>query len=82
MTRLRKTQVEALLTNYDSAPIDTLTTALRIALDAPTLDWAALVVSADLPHDLSEGLRRGDPAALDQLAAELNELREVARVKK
>lgn len=70
--------MEALLANYDAAPIEALTNALRIALDAPTLEWAALVVLADVPHQRREALLEGEQTALDDLAAELNEYRNVA----
>ncbi len=78
MTRLGKAQVEALLANYDAASMDALTHALRITLDAPTLEWAALVDLADFSGQRKQHLLRGDPATLDELAAELNEVREVA----
>lgn len=80
MTRLGKAQAEALLADYDAAPIEALTTALRITLDAPSLEWAALVDLADVGGQRREALLQGEPAALDALAAELNELRHVARL--
>ena len=73
--------MEALLADYDTAPIDVLTNALRIALDAPTLEWAALVNLADWPHERREALLEGERSALDDLAAELNELRNVAQLR-
>lgn len=78
MARLSKAQVEVLLATYDSAPIDSLTAALRIALDAPAMEWTALLGLADFSAARHQQLLRGDPAALDELAAELNEVREVA----
>ena len=73
--------MEALLANYDAAPIDTLTVALRVVLAEPALAWAALVDLAGLPHERRQALLEGEPAALDGLAAELNELRTVARLR-
>ena len=79
MTRLKKAHVEALLRDYDSDPIAALTTALRLALDEPKGDWAALLVMANVPDERRSRLRAGDPAALDELAAELNEARDLLR---
>lgn len=78
VAKLTKAQVEALLATYDSAPIDSLTTVLRIALDAPTLDWVALLELAGFSDMRRQRLLRGEPAALDELAGELNEVREVS----
>ncbi len=78
MTRLKKAHVEALLRDYDSDPIGALTTALRVALDRPGGYWAALLMAAELPHDRRSRLEAGDPASLDELAAELNETRGLA----
>ena len=80
MTRLGKAHVEALLATYDAGPVAALTAALRIALDAPTLEWAELLHLADLSSRRRGQLLDGEPAALDQLAAELNELRNLARL--
>lgn len=76
MTRLKKAHVEALLRDYDHDPIDALTTALRIALDRPGADWPSLLSAAPLPRDRRDRLHAGEQAALDQLAAELNEARQ------
>ena len=81
MTRLGKAQVEALLATYDSAPIDALTTALRIALDAPTFEWPELLHLADFSSHRRGRLLDAESSALDQLAAELNEVRMVPRLK-
>ena len=75
MARLNKAQVEALLATYDASPIDSLTVALRIALDAPATEWAALLELADFSAARHRRLLRGEPLALDELAAELNEVR-------
>lgn len=78
MARLSKAQVEAMLATYDAAPIQSLTSALRIALDAPAMEWAALLGLADFSAARSQRLLRGEAAALDELVAELNEVRGVA----
>lgn len=75
MTRLKKAHVEALLHDYDGDPVGALTTALQIALDKPGADWAALLSTADLPEARRTRLQSGEQAALDELAAELNEAR-------
>lgn len=75
MTRLKKSHVEALLRNYDSDPIGALTEALRVALDKPGADWAALLSAAALPTERRNRLQAGEQLALDELAAELNEAR-------
>ena len=78
MARLSKSQAEALLAAYDASPIDSLTSALRIALDAPAMEWAALLDLADFSAARQQRLLRGEAVALDELAAELNEVRDVA----
>ena len=75
VTRLGKAHVEALLATYDAGPVAALTAAMRIALDAPTLEWEELLQLADFSSDRRRLLLDGEPSALDQLAAELNELR-------
>ena len=78
MTRLRKSHVEALLADYDAAPVAALTTALRSAFDAPTMDWTGLLELAGLDDARRQQLLDHDQVALDAFAAELNEVREVA----
>lgn len=78
MARLSKAQVEALLVSYDASPIESLSAALRIALDAPMIEWSALLELTEFSAIRHQRLLRGDTAALDELAAELNEVREVA----
>ncbi len=78
VARLGKAQVEALLAGYDAGPIEALTSALRLTLDAPMLEWAGLLELADLADERRKSLLRGDQGALDDLAAELNEVRDVA----
>ena len=77
MTRLRKADVEQLLAGYDADPVGALTAALRVALDRPELEWTALVKLAGFSCARRIRLQGNDPAALDELAAELNELRVV-----
>jgi hypothetical protein len=75
VTRLRKTDAEALLERYDADPIAALTAALRVALDAPELSWPELLAVAALDERRRQELLAGDQRALDRLAAELNETR-------
>ncbi|MCE9623300.1 MAG: hypothetical protein K8R99_13235 [Actinomycetia bacterium] len=75
MTRLKKAHVETLLREYDTDPIRALTTALRVALDRPGADWPALLAAAPLPASRRDRLQASEQAALDELAAELNEAR-------
>lgn len=77
MTRLKKADAAALLDGYDTDPVAALTTALRVALDRPDLDWTALVKLAGFSCARRIRLQGNDPAALDELASELNELRVV-----
>ena len=76
MAHLRKADVEALLSTYDGDPVGTLTRALRRIFEQPRASWEDLV--AKLPASRRPGLLAQSPAALDALAAELNELRTVA----
>lgn len=75
MARLRKSDVEALLTSYDADPVAALTAALRRVLELPAADWPTLLDAAPLDAGRATRLRRGDQRALDELAAELNEQR-------
>lgn len=79
MTRLKKAHVEALLRDYDRNAIGALTVALRVALDRPEGSWEDLLAAAAMSDIRRERLRAGEPAALDELAAELNETRESLR---
>ena len=72
---LRKAEAEALLTGYDTDPVGALTAAVRIALDLPEGEWTSLIRAAGFPRIRSSRLQAHDPEALDELAAELNELR-------
>ena len=73
--RLRKADVERLLSDYDADPIGALTTALRTTLAMPAASWEALLESAPIERERRHCLLTGDVVALDQLAAELNERR-------
>ncbi len=75
MTTLRKSEVERMMAGYDDDPVASLTVALRIALDRPDDDWIALVNGAWCSCTRRIRLHALDPAALDELAAELNEQR-------
>ena len=75
MTALKKRDVEVLLDRYDTDPVAALTDALRVALDRPDLDFTALVKLAGFTCARRIRLQAQEPAALDELLAELNELR-------
>ncbi len=77
MSRLKKADAERLMHDYDVDPVGALVTALRVALDEPMLEWTALVKAAGFSCARRIRLQGHDPAALDELAAELNELRTV-----
>ena len=78
MSRLKKADVEALLAGYDADPVAALTTALQVSLDRPDLEWTALLKVAGFSCARRIRLQGNDPAALDELAGELNELRALA----
>ena len=75
MSRLNKFDVEALLGAYDRDPVAALTVALAKVLDRPSAGWEALVAAGPFDAGRRALLLAGDQAALDRLAAELNELR-------
>lgn len=77
MSRLKKADAAALMDGYDADPVGALTAALRVALDRPDLEWTALVKLAGFSCARRIRLQGNDPVALDELAAELNELRVV-----
>ena len=79
IARLKKAQVERLLGDYDADPVAALSAALRVVLDLPDDDWAALLTSAPLDAARRRLLVDGDASSLDQLAAELNERRDLIR---
>jgi len=75
VTRLKKVHVEALLRDFDGDPVGALTVALRVALDRPRAEWSELLAAAPVPATRRSRLQAGEQAALDALAAELNEAR-------
>ncbi len=79
IAQLKKTQVERLLTDYDADPVAALSAALRIVLAAPDAEWGELLAAAPLDDTRRRLLIDGDEASLDQLAAELNERRDLIR---
>ncbi len=79
MTRLKKAQVEALLRDFDADPVAALTAALRVVLEQPSAQWKELLAVAAFPNARRARLLAGDQDALDELAAELNEARDLPR---
>ena len=77
MSRLKKADVESLLTRYDADPVGALTAALQVSLDRPDLEWTDLLKVAGFSCAHRIRLQGNDAAALDELAAELNELRQL-----
>jgi hypothetical protein len=77
VTTLKKRDVEAMLAGYEADPVGALTDALRLALDLPDSDWTALVKAAGFGCARRIRLQAADPAALDELLVDLNELRTV-----
>lgn len=80
--KLKKSDVERLLTDYDCDPIVALRTALRIVLDLPDAGWDDLLAAAPLDTGRRQALMRGDESTLHELAAELNECRTLGPVVK
>ncbi len=78
MTALTKRDVEQLLQAYDTDPVGAVTVALRTTLDRPDLDFTALVKLAGFSCARRIRLQAHDVQALDELVAELNELRVVS----
>jgi hypothetical protein len=79
MAQLTKRQVESLLASYDHDPVGALTTALQIVLELPGATWRELVEATRLGEERKHPLVAEHLDALDRLAAELNELRELPR---
>jgi hypothetical protein len=75
IARLNKRDVERLLADYDDDPVGALTVALRTMLALPDASWPALLVAAPISAGRRQLLLGEDQQALDELAAELNELR-------
>ena len=82
MARLTKRDAEALLERYDADPVGALTVALAKAIDAPAgATWPELLFSAALSESRRAALINGETAALDALAVELNEARQLAAMR-
>ena len=77
--RLTKRDVERLLAGYDADPVGALTDALRVVTGAGDAEWDELVELATDDARRRAALAARDVAALDSLAAELNELRALER---
>ncbi len=77
MARLAKRDVEALLDLIDTEPVGILTRILQKALDLPDAGWDELVAALPYPPARRAALAAKEPDALYDLAAELNERREV-----
>ncbi len=78
MSVLKKADVEALLSDYDHDPVAALRRALALVLDLPDASWPQLLKAAPFTCARRIRLQVADQAALDELAAELNELRALA----
>jgi hypothetical protein len=74
---LKKQEVEEMMSSYDLDPQGALTSALRIVTGHRHATWEHL--AAILPSRVRRKLVDGDTAAMDLLAAELNETRTVSR---
>jgi hypothetical protein len=68
-----------MLAAYDADPVGALAAALAVVVDRPGATWEASLAAADLADGRRRALLAGDLGALDELAAELNELRTLAR---
>ncbi len=75
---MTKRNVEALLQDYDTTPVEALSGALRIVLGRPGAAWPELIAAAQFPDTRTAALLLGEERALDALASELNELRGLA----
>lgn len=77
MTRLAKSDVEALLDLIDTEPIGVLTRLLQKVLDQPTATWPELVEALPMLDECKARLLDAEPDALYDLAALLNEQRDL-----
>lgn len=77
MTALAKRDVERLLAEFDNDAVGALRDALAIVLDLPGASFESLLDASSLEPSRRERLRARDAAALDELAAELNERRTI-----
>jgi hypothetical protein len=66
-----------LLATYDADPIAALKAALRIVLDHSDASWPELVNAGGFTPTRAAALLVGEQGVLDDLTAELNELREL-----
>ncbi len=73
--RLRKSDAEQLLAEYDTDPVVALTRALQIVLDLPGADWMTLLAAAPIDATRRRLLFDSDQSTLDELVSELNERR-------
>lgn len=68
--------MERLLGAYDADPVGALSVALRTVLDeAADATWPDLLARATITDSSRAALLNGEQAALDALAADLNEFR-------
>lgn len=74
---LKKSEVEALMSAYDSDPVGALTSALRVVTGHDHATWEHIV--SLLPERQRLQLIEAETSAMDLLAAELNETRTVFR---
>lgn len=72
---MSKRDVETLLATYDADAVAALTIALRRVLGQRDATWPELLASAPLTDTRRAALLVAEQGALDDLAAELNELR-------
>jgi hypothetical protein len=79
VARLTKHDVEQLMDLVDREPVPVLTRMLGKVLDQPDARWETLVALAGFSPDRAAKLLDRDREALDELAAELNELRGLDR---
>jgi hypothetical protein len=77
IARLTKRDAESLLNDFDRDPVAALTIALRVALDQHDANWPTLIAATGFTETRAAALLTAESRALDELAAELNELREV-----
>ncbi|MEY4339395.1 MAG: hypothetical protein RLZ14_1245 [Actinomycetota bacterium] len=80
MSTLRKRDVEEMMARYDHDPVGALSAALRVVLQQPHADWSELLSAAGFTDRRRRSLDALEPQALDELLAELNELRGLTTV--
>ena len=66
-----------MLATYDDDPVAALSTALRLITGRTEASWEELAHVAAADPERRAALVAGDPAALDDLVRELNELRQL-----